>query len=60
MALALHPTQERVVLHGVTWATFERLLADRGDQRVGYLANPTYAGHHRSCTRCRRLPGHWA
>lgn len=31
MALVLHPTQERVILHGVTWATFERLLADRGD-----------------------------
>jgi hypothetical protein len=31
MALALHPTQECVILHGVTWATFEHLLADRGD-----------------------------
>jgi len=31
MALVLHPPQERVILHGVTWATFERLLADRGD-----------------------------
>ena len=31
MALALHSIQERVILHGVTWATFERLLADRGD-----------------------------
>ena len=39
MALALHPTQERVILHGVTWATFERLLADRGDHasvRIAY------------------------
>ena len=26
MALALHPTQERVILHGITWATFERQL----------------------------------
>src|SRR5688572_631224 len=31
MALTLHTTQERVILHGVTWATFTRLLADRGD-----------------------------
>ena len=31
MALALHSTQERVILHGVTWAIFERLLTDRGD-----------------------------
>ena len=31
MALVLHPTQERVILHGVSWATFERLLTDRGD-----------------------------
>lgn len=31
MALTLHPTQERIILHGVTWATFARLLADRGD-----------------------------
>jgi hypothetical protein len=29
MALALHLTQGRGILHGVTWATFERLLADR-------------------------------
>jgi Uma2 family endonuclease len=37
--LAQHPTQERVILHGVTWATFERLLADRGDHasvRIAY------------------------
>jgi hypothetical protein len=32
MALVLHPTHDRVILHGVTWATFERLLADRGDR----------------------------
>jgi hypothetical protein len=38
MALALHPTQERVILHGVTWATFERLLADRGDYASVYIA----------------------
>jgi len=31
MALALHSTQERVILHGVSWATFERLLTDRGE-----------------------------
>lgn len=31
MALVLHPPQERVLLHGITWQTFERLLADRGD-----------------------------
>ena len=39
MVLALHPTQERIILHGVTWATFERLLADRGDHasvRIAY------------------------
>ena len=39
MARALHPTQERVILHGVTWATFKRLLADRGDHagvRIAY------------------------
>ncbi len=31
MALVLDPTHTRVILHGITWATFERLLADRGD-----------------------------
>lgn len=31
MALTLHTTQQRVILHGVTWTTFTRLLADRGD-----------------------------
>ena len=39
MALALHPTQDRVILHGVTWATFERLLADRGDHASVRIAN---------------------
>ena len=24
----LHPTHDRVILHGVTWATFEHLRAD--------------------------------
>jgi len=38
MALVLHPTHERVILHGVTWATFERLLADRGDSSGVRLA----------------------
>ncbi len=38
MALVLHPTQERVILHGVTWATFERLLSDRGDRAGVRLA----------------------
>ena len=36
MALVLHPAQERVILHGISWATFERLLTDRGD-RPGVL-----------------------
>ena len=39
MALALHPTQDCVILHGVTWATFEHLLADRGEHacvRIAY------------------------
>jgi len=39
MALVLHPTQDRVILLGVTWATFECLLADRGDHagvRIAY------------------------
>ena len=36
MALVLHPTQERVILHGISWGTFERLLTDRGD-RPGVL-----------------------
>jgi Uma2 family endonuclease len=36
MALVLHPTQERVILHGLSWETFERLLIDRGD-RPGVL-----------------------
>jgi hypothetical protein len=31
MALVLDPTQARVILHGITWSTFERLLEDRGD-----------------------------
>ena len=38
MALVLHPTQERVILYGVTWATFERLLTDRGDRAGVRLA----------------------
>jgi hypothetical protein len=43
MALALHPTQERVILHGVAWAIFERLLADRGDH-VRVCVSPMIRG----------------
>ncbi len=32
MPLALQPTQERILLHGIAWTTFACLLADRGDQ----------------------------
>lgn len=38
MALVLDPTHARVILHGITWATFERLLADRGDSAGPRLA----------------------
>lgn len=38
MALVLDPIHARVILHGVTWATFERLLADRGDSAGPRLA----------------------
>lgn len=38
MALVLDPTHSRVILHGITWATFERLLADRGDSAAPRFA----------------------
>lgn len=38
MALVLDPTHARVILHGITWATFERLLSDRGDNASPRLA----------------------
>ncbi len=38
MALVLDPAHTRVILHGITWATFERLLMDRGDSAAPRLA----------------------
>ncbi len=38
MALVLDPAHTRVILHGVTWGTLERLLADRGDSAGARLA----------------------
>lgn len=41
MALAVSPQEhvsQRVILHGITWDTYERLLADCGDSHAAHLA----------------------
>lgn len=40
MATVLSPTDRRIIMQGVSWQTYERLLADFGDSHAARTLGP--------------------